>query len=568
MDLGHAGAEGGPITPIGARARSASICPARPEPEPPSAAAASPAAAAPPAARPSFTKKTQQWYSLADMLGLFAMSFSYGFIFNSLVVLVIPTEVNRLTPHKQSVWMSLIMGAGAVSQLGSPIVGAWSDHQRRRVSFLVYGTFACVAGIALFLAVSATNSMLLLLAAHVTTMIGLSIVYSMICALLNDCILPEQVGQGSGALAILGTVGSGCGYALFAFDCPLEYTYALYITSCVVCLGVCVLYLPPNFDQLLKEQAIAAHQLQSPIRDRKNEPMPPRPLPDDELSLSLRPAGAVLRSKSTAAAADPERGGEDDRDRLLSNGTPPPASAAVEEAARSTTTEVLLNAITFPAPSRHPDFMWACMSRLMFNSGLAAQVYMTYYFRDVQKFTSPTRMVSLVAVSSLVGCTIAALPSGMLSDRVGKKPVIYAGIGVCVSALLLFLLLGGGSEEESTKQFLCLGLYYGVGNIAYLSVDYALGVTSLPRHSAATGADPALYGQPVDAAKDLGLFSMSATLGSVIGQVLYGFVLDLYGQVNDSMTTYHPHGFNVAFGAAGLFFVVSGLSVKWIKCVS
>eukprot|EP01065_Artemidia_motanka_P024117 TRINITY_DN2874_c5_g1_i1.p1 TRINITY_DN2874_c5_g1~~TRINITY_DN2874_c5_g1_i1.p1 ORF type:complete len:561 (+),score=149.45 TRINITY_DN2874_c5_g1_i1:109-1791(+) len=475
-------------------------------------------------------RTAQKHYSVRQMLGLFAMSFAYGFVFNSTSTLVLPAEIQRLTPRKQSLWMSAITGAGALSQLTSPLSGAWSDRLHKRVSFLVNGSFITIAGIACYFAVRAMDSIALLFIAHVCTMVGLSIIYTILCALLNDCLLPEQQGTGSGTLAILGTFGSGAGYAMFGMMLPVEYSYCLYILTTVSCLGVCVMHVPSNLDRVLAAAA------------RHTEKVRP-----------VRPADC-----------------------------------------RS----LVLSAVSLPSPSRHPDFALACGGRMLFNSGLASQVYMQFYFRDVVKVKNPTQMVSWVAVMALFGCAVAALPSGMLSDRVGKKPVIYAAVGTCCSAVVLFLLC------MQPELFLVLGFIYGLGNVGYLSVDYALGVACLPRTDPATdppgsntrrGAErqrtedigaadassssgddlPALplppppppSGVPIDAAKDLGIFAMSATSGTVIGQVVYGAVLDVFAVELEAGAEYSHFGFIVVFGLAGVCFFGAGLTARWISCV-
>eukprot|EP00756_Hemistasia_phaeocysticola_P045576 Hpha_TRINITY_DN19327_c0_g1::TRINITY_DN19327_c0_g1_i1::g.81263::m.81263 len=258
-------------------------------------------------------RTAQKHYSMRQMMGLFAMSFAYGFIFNSTSTLVVPAEIARLTPRKQGLWMSAITGAGALSQLTSPLAGAWSDRLHRRVSFLVHGSFITIAGIACFLAVKAMDSLPLLFIAHVTTMVGLSIIYTMLCALLNDCLLPEQQGTASGTLAILGTLGSGAGYAMFAMQMPIEYSYCMYILTTVLCLGICVMHVPTNLDRML---AAAARQAHKPHRSTDCRTM-------------------------------------------------------------------FFHAISLPSPTKHADFAYACGGRMLFNAGLAAQVYMQFYFRDV-----------------------------------------------------------------------------------------------------------------------------------------------------------------------------------------
>ena len=47
--------------------------------------------------------------SLSQMLGLFAISFSYGFVFNSLNSIVIPKEIERMVVERQSMWLGLVM---------------------------------------------------------------------------------------------------------------------------------------------------------------------------------------------------------------------------------------------------------------------------------------------------------------------------------------------------------------------------------------------------------------------------------------------------------------------------
>ena len=383
--------------------------------------------------------KMQRRYALTEMMGLFAMSFAYGLIFQSLVMLVIPAEVQRLTHRKQSVWMSLIMAGGALSHLGTPIVGAWSDRLHKRVSFLVYGALTCILGTMLFLMVLASNSMLLLFIAHVTTMVGLSVVYSMICALLNDCILPEQIGQGSGTLAILGTLGSGCGYALFAASIPLEYTYGGYVLACVACLGISVLYIPNNLDAMLKQAAEKVKENRERELIRMEQERQDRGEPDDA-----------------------------DVDMLL-----PPSPAERRHTASATT--LLLDAITMPSPTKYPDFTLACLSRMLFNAGLAAQVYMMYYFRDIQKLKAPTQMVSLIAVSTLVGCIVAALPAGIISDKVGKKPVIYTGVCICTVSVIAFFVMWSQTcswcSEWCAHGFVWLHFFSVIEYIIFLCGD-------------------------------------------------------------------------------------------------
>jgi MFS family permease len=420
------------------------------------------------------------------MLGLFAVSFSYAFCFNTINNIVIPKEVERLTTYRQSMWVGLVMAVGAVSQLATPIVGAWSDRAGNRTSFLIYGTFTTIVGIVIFIVVHSINDLFLLFLAHVVTTVGLSVQYSMVTALLNDFISEEQTGKGSGAMAILAIFGSGAGYLIFAFNLPLNYSFMAYILSSATCLGICMLFVPA-------------------------------PIPLVEIA-ELGTSTPTKRGRVKAPIGCLDR---------------------------------VMSPLSIPSPVKYPDFFFACAGRALFNCGLAGQVYLVYYLRDVFAATNPVQITSVIAVMALVGGVVGALPAGILSDRVGKKPVIYGSVVVCIVSLAFFMVV----QEVHLIHF--VGFIYGVGNIAYLSVDYALGVQALPKRR----------GVPVDAAKDLGVFAMSATVGQLFGQVVYGAVLDQYGTMTATGTLYSFMGFMTIYTMCGACFAFSGFLTSLIRSV-
>jgi MFS family permease len=437
-------------------------------------------------AEPAALKTTRPW-SMPQLMALFAVMFSYAFVFNTVSNIVIPQEIERLATSRQSIWVGLIMAAGALSQIATPVVGAWSDRSGVRTSYLFYGTVGTVVGIVIFLAAGTLNDMLMLFAAHVTTSIGLSVQYSMAQALLNDYVQDDQIGKGSGVMAVLAIIGSGLGYGMFALNVPLAYGYMAYIVASVVCLGICVVTIPPPNDA---QQA------------------------------------ALLVKKRLAAD--------------------------------TTWSQHVALALSVPSPRKHADFFFACLGRALFNTGLGGQVYLVYYFRDVLRAPNPTQMASLVAVMALFGGLVGAVPAGILSDRIGKKPVIYGAIACCIASLSLFMVV----REPMAVQL--VGFLYGFGNVAYLSVDYALGVQSLPRHINGRG----VRGAPINAAKDLGVFAMSATIGQLFGQVIYGALLEQFSVVTPTKLTKYSHGGVVArLTPRSIVLQLSALSTSLIKSV-
>jgi MFS family permease len=466
---------------------------------------------------------TRKHFTLLQLVCLFACSFSYAFIFNSINNIVIPKEIERLASSRQSVWVGLVMAAGALSQIATPVVGAASDRSGTRTAYLVYGAVTTIIGIVLFMTCVSVGDMSVLFLAHVVTSIGLSMQYSMVTALLNDHVIEEQVGKGSGTMAILAIVGSGAGYIMFAAGTPLHYTYLSYMASTLLCLVVCLVTVPAP---------------------------PP----------ASANAGAAQKLEANATGAP---GGTNGGVVPVNNGDSTTSHHHRRRAQHLNLCQRLMSdvthALSVPSPKRYPDFFFACLGRALFNTGLAGQVYLVYYFRDVLGAENPTQLASIVAVAALVGGVVGALPAGVISDRVGKKPVIYWSIAVCITALISFML------ARDTTMLQGIGFIYGVGNVAYLSVDYALGVQSLPRR---IGSDGKPRGPPVDAAKDLGVFAMSATAGQLFGQVLYAAVLEQGGAVaTTGFVQYGYTGFVGVYAVGCTAFAVSGVATTFIRTV-
>jgi len=397
----------------------------------------------------------------------------------------------------------------------------------------VYGSVATIVGVVLFMTCVSVGDMSVLFIAHVVTSVGLSMQYSMVTALLNDHVVEEQVGKGSGTMAILAILGSGAGYVMFAVGTPLHFTYLSYMAATLLCLIVCLVTIPAP---------------------------PVQPGASPQLAANGGTGGSGTAVDTPTNAAGPGSGGA-----ALNSGFHghPAHHHPRRRAAHLGTCQRLFSdvthALSVPSPKRYPDFFFACLGRALFNTGLAGQVYLVYYFRDVLGADNPTQLASIVAVAALVGGVVGALPAGVISDRVGKKPVIYWSIAVCVTALISFMLV------RDVFMLQAIGFIYGVGNVAYLSVDYALGVQSLPRR---VGSDGKPRGPPVDAAKDLGVFAMSATAGQLFGQVLYAAVLEQGGAVaTTGFVQYAYTGFVGVYAVGCTAFAVSGVATTFIRTV-
>jgi MFS family permease len=149
---------------------------------------------------------------------------------------------------------------------------------------------------------------------------------------------------------------------------------------------------------------------------------------------------------------------------------------------------------------RERSYLWLVASRLFFlmAGGIMfalPQAYLKLVFGYSEAQTGATMMVMLatIALTSLAGIW----PASRLSDRVGRKPVIYAacllgatGVGLAAVAPIVPVAIAGA------------GLF-GVASGIFISVDWALMTDIIPRASAgrfmglsnvATGSAPLLAG--------------------------------------------------------------------------
>jgi MFS family permease len=127
------------------------------------------------------------------------------------------------------------------------------------------------------------------------------------------------------------------------------------------------------------------------------------------------------------------------------------------------------------------SYVWLVVSRLFFlTAGGILFAYVTVYMRDVflmtQEEAGMTNLVLIVAV--VVGNVFTIIPAARLSDRLGRKPIIYAACA--------FGALGAGIAALAPTVPIAIvgGTLFGMANGTFLAVDWALMTDLIPRASA------------------------------------------------------------------------------------
>ena len=221
-----------------------------------------------------------------------------------------------------------------------------------------------------------------------------------------------------------------------------------------------------------------------------------------------------------------------------------------------------LIAKTFGVPLRHRDFLWLMASRLLIFMGFGGLQNFSYFYFDNVFFHHDNRATAVAASTLLgIGIAVAALvtwPASRLSDRTGRRPLIFAGglFGAAGSLILIFShyewvpagvlapLSASLSVPPLAAQATLTGLIIGVGLGMFFSVDWAFIQDVIPAH------EGGLY---------MG-FSNIATVGAgIIAVLLGGPLLDWFNAGPNLLGL--PGGFTVLFCTFVLWFVGGSLSI-------
>lgn len=191
-----------------------------------------------------------------------------------------------------------------------------------------------------------------------------------------------------------------------------------------------------------------------------------------------------------------------------------------------------------PVRSRHPlaalrdrDFAWMLWGRLVVNIGnaLGTSLFLFYLLHGLNQGTTAAQdNLLLLIVVYTVFVVLASVATGILSDRTGDRrtltvaaTLVQAASGVVIAVVPSF--------EATMVAAALMGLGYG----AFSTVGLAFAADLLPDEK--------------DHARDLGVVTVTAALGQLIGPVLGAGLVALAG------------GFWLVFAAAAVLSVIGGV---------
>jgi MFS family permease len=209
-------------------------------------------------------------------------------------------------------------------------------------------------------------------------------------------------------------------------------------------------------------------------------------------------------------------------------------------------------------PFKDSDFTWVFLTRFLVTMGIfTVQEFIQYYLGDVigapyvlagvgKVADTAETAVSFFLPMLLLGAIITTLLAGVLSDKVGRKSMVY------VSGLLMSIVCLVFVFFHSFTLAVLMGVVFGLGYGAYESVDWALASDVLPSQD--------------DYAKDMGVWHVAMVFPQVIATPIAGFLLDNFQRVGAAQNA--PNlGYTVIFLMAVVYFVLGTVFVKQIKKV-
>ena len=160
---------------------------------------------------------------------------------------------------------------------------------------------------------------------------------------------------------------------------------------------------------------------------------------------------------------------------------------------------------------RERSFVFLVLSRLMFIAGINVLLgFYVLYVTRVFGFDGDEKALWITVIGAVVAVftAMATIPSGILSNRVGRKPLIYlaaavGSLGLAVAAL-----------APSPEVLLIGATLIGIGSGTFLAVDWALMTDIIPKASSG---------------RFMGISNLAVGLAGPMAALVAGPIIDIVG---------------------------------------
>jgi MFS family permease len=187
------------------------------------------------------------------------------------------------------------------------------------------------------------------------------------------------------------------------------------------------------------------------------------------------------------------------------------------------------------------DVLWLLLVRLLFLGAYNATLIGVGYFRRSHGLSDDDADTTVFLATAIVGVStaLAALPGGRLSDRFGRRPVIWAAAAIAAVGLI------GVTLAPTPELAVASWVPFGVGMGIFLSADWALMADVIPKETAG---------------RYMGILNAGTAMAGPVFIIVAGPIQDLVaGAVSD------PAGPRAAMAVAALFLGLSALALTRVN---
>jgi MFS family permease len=194
-------------------------------------------------------------------------------------------------------------------------------------------------------------------------------------------------------------------------------------------------------------------------------------------------------------------------------------------------------------PKVYRDFYWVLLTRGLVTMGIySVFTFFQYFLKDIIQVANPAEQSSYLIGIIIVAGIPTSIIAGSLSDRHGRKPMVYISGGLMALASVIFIAV---SLFPSMAFTFAVGALFGFGYGAYQAVDWALAIDVLP------GGE--------DAAKDMGIWHVALVLPQILAPAITGLTLNALKSSSLLL------GYTVVFVLTAVWFVLGTVFVRQIK---
>jgi len=471
--------------------------------------------------------------------------------------------------------LGLILAVGAlVSMIAAPFLGALSDRIKtrwgRRVPFIVIGVAMNILGLVALAYIPREgdlNTLFPYILAFMWVEFWNNVASAPYSALIPDMVPPEQHGSASGWMGMMTMLGNTIGLLfvlLFGATVGIVGMYWFIIGVMILGAAGTVIFVrePPapepkpfNYRNLVGVMVVFGFAALGSIV--LNALAMIRVAPADSLAQLFGTVTCSEGSKQVCLDVSPAFA------IGLTIGSLPLGLILVGAGAKLAGVWERTWGATRAWLREYNDFVWVFLTRFLITMGVyTVQEFLLYYFRDAVAenksdfvyrifgmaiTTKAEEAVPYFFFALLVGAVVTSLVAGVLSDRFGRKVMVY--VSGALQGLVALILI----PFHDYTLAVILGIVFGLGYGAYQSVDWALAADVLPSE---------------DYAKDMGVWHVAQVLPQMIAVPFAGFFLDAFQKIGKTPSVNQPTlGYTVIFMMSIIYFALGTVFVSKIKKV-